>query len=873
MICEIRKGYIIMNKRLICLLMSMIVCMISSVPGVYAGSNNTENTVNLEKTLDFLRLVGIGDDYDTETTQYSDKVTKSVFADYVAKILGEDASDFDNVYYHDVPRDYWAAGAIGILTQKGILHGSGENKFYPDKEITRNEAIKIIVSALNYGYVAEADGGFPAGYINIASRLKLLDGVGASEYLTLYDMLKLLENALCIEELVIDGISGDNAEYRPNDKTLLNRVFNLYEEKGKMTACDEINATGDPFHEPDTAIIDNVKYLYDMINVIDYLGENIDFVYHYDEDTDVKKVVAMWKRDRENTRAITVDRNATFDKANFVLSYTNSTGKRQKVSISKGVVVFFNGEFVGSDVAEYFNKSCYDLKLFKRDETGDYDTALIWEYDNYSVSSIDSYNQVVYDKIDKTRTLNLEQNNYDKIDILDENGNKKSFEDITADNILCVYKSESGKRMQICISKKMISGTVSKTSSEENEITLTINDTEYGCVSNHSTRNVKIGNSVTAYLDVKGKIAYIDSQNKNYFPAYIIRAYEDEYENVQIKIINSDGEFVTLSCGSKVRIDGKTWKQGDILNALTEEGQTKQQLALFRVDSNEVVKQIDTAYVDYADETESKSLVNYVELASSSLFKKNGSVGKLGYKIMLDADTIIFSVPNSFSTREEDFDVKSFSELRIDDTYNAAAYKVEGDDAEYADIIVVKGKEWYISKSNEADILVKEISVALNSVGDAAEKLEGYSGSSPVSLTTDGEYSLISQGIKPGDILHVTKNKAGDIKGATVAFKYGGSSRPKNLSINAGYRQIMGYANKKVGQNIQIGYDSAESFDEVFNLSDIPVLIYAPSGKEKIRVGSINDIKTYDVYGSNCSDVYIQAYSATIKLVVAYQEW
>lgn len=861
-----------MNKKFICLFMSIIICMISSVSGVWADSYNAGDTVNLKKTLDFLRLVGIGDDYDTETTQYSDKVTKAVFVDYVAKILGENSSGFDNVYYHDVPRDYWAAGAIGILTQKGILHGSGENKFYPDKEITRNEAVKIIVSALNYRDVAEAAGGFPTGYINIASRLKLLDGVGASEYLTLYDMLKLLENALCTEELVIDNISGGNVEYGSNDKTLLNRVFNLYKEKGKMTACDEINATGDLFLESDTAIIDNVKYLYDLINVIDYLGENVEFVYHYDEDTDEKKIVAIWKSEKENTRTITVDRDASFDETNFVLSYTNSTGKQQKVSISKGVVVFFNGEFVGSNVAEYFNKSCYDLKLFKRNETGDYDTAIIWEYDNYSVSSIDSYNQVVYDKIDKTRTLNLEQNNYDKIDILDESGNKTSFEDIAAGNILCVYKSESGKRIKIHISNKMISGTVSKISSEENEITLTVDDIDYRCVINNSTRNVKTGDSVTAYLDIKGKIAYIDGQKKSYFPAYIIKAYEDDYENVQIKIINSNGEFVTLSCGSKVRIDGTTLKQGDILNVLADEGQTKQQLALFRVDSNEVVKQIDTAYVDHSYEKESNSLVNYVK-SSNSLFKKIGSVGKLGYKIMLNADTVVFSAPNSFSTKQEDFDVKSFSEFRIDDTYDAEAYKVEGDDAEYADIIVVKGKDWYISKSNEADILVKEINEALNSAGDVAEQLEGYSGSSPVSLTTDGEYSLISQGVKPGDILRITKNKAGNIKGATVAFKYGGSSRPKNLTINAGYRQIIGYANKKVGQNIQIGYDSAESFDEVFSLSDIPVLIYTTSEKGKIRVGSINDIKTYDVYGSNCSDVYIQLNGTNIKMVVAYQEW
>lgn len=859
-----------MNKKILCLFLSMIIGVMAIMPSVSAESNDVVDSKDIENTLEFLQVIGMGTDYDTETTQFSDKITRAVFVDNVVKMLGEDATQYNAVYYHDVSRDYWAAGAIGYLTQRGILHGSGEDKFYPDGEITKNEAYKIIISVLNYGEIAEAEGGFPTGYIKLASKLDISDGVTGSEYVTIYDMLKLIENALCAEELEATVFSNSGIEYKTSEKTLLNRVFDFYEESGVVTACEEINATGEVLDDEDTAIIDDVKYKYELTNMLEYLGDEVDFIYHYDNKSDKKKIVKVWKRKGNNSLEIAVDGDASFDETNYTLSYMDSNGKSRRTNISKGVIVFFNGEFVGSNIDDYFNKNHYDLKLFKSNGSNGYDTALIWEYENYSVKSKEAYGQIIYNNIDNTKILNLEENNYDKIDIINAQNDKLTFEDIALGNILSVYKSESGKRIRVVVSNKQISGVVSSIGTQKNESDIEVDDTTYVCY-NEALRNVKPGDNITAYFDVKDKIAYIDRQGSDFFLAYIIGAKESGgFHSVEVKMIKDNGEVVVLSCDDKIKIDGKTAKHEEIISELKEDGTTKQRLVCITVNADNIIKEIDTEYINPSYETEDESLTNYIELTRSCVFKKTNTIGKLGSRILLDKNTVVFSVPNGYTTNEDEFSIKNLSDFVVDQTYDVAAYKVYNKDVDYSDILIVKGKEWYDSKNSDVDILVESIGSAINSVGDSAEVLHGYSGKSYISLSTDGEYSLKSAGINPGDVLRVTKNKYGDIKNATIAYKYGGEDKPRDSSVGLGYRKLFGYAHKTVGSTLQMGFDNAEDFDEAFELSDVPVLVFNPDERQVIRVGSIDDLKTYDIYGAECSNIYVQAHTSLAKMVVVY---
>ena len=106
-------------------------------------------------------LQRIGNDYDVDTTQFDTEVTRAVYAEYITKLIGEDNLKCDTVYYHDVSRDYWAFDYIGHLTEKGLIRGNGDNYFYPDNVITKNEAVAILMSILKYNNIADNTEGFP----------------------------------------------------------------------------------------------------------------------------------------------------------------------------------------------------------------------------------------------------------------------------------------------------------------------------------------------------------------------------------------------------------------------------------------------------------------------------------------------------------------------------------------------------------------------------------------------------------------------------------------------------------------------------------------------------------------------------------------
>ena len=50
--------------------------------------------------------------------------------------------------YSDVPKEHWAYTAIETLSQKGVISGNGSGNFEPDKNVSREEFVKMIVVAL-----------------------------------------------------------------------------------------------------------------------------------------------------------------------------------------------------------------------------------------------------------------------------------------------------------------------------------------------------------------------------------------------------------------------------------------------------------------------------------------------------------------------------------------------------------------------------------------------------------------------------------------------------------------------------------------------------------------------------------------------------
>ena len=79
-------------------------------------------------------------------------VTRSEFSALVTRMMNYDKNEYRNVFT-DVSSDSWYAGDVQTLYDKKIINGVSENEFAPNELITREQGAKILVGLYekNYG--------------------------------------------------------------------------------------------------------------------------------------------------------------------------------------------------------------------------------------------------------------------------------------------------------------------------------------------------------------------------------------------------------------------------------------------------------------------------------------------------------------------------------------------------------------------------------------------------------------------------------------------------------------------------------------------------------------------------------------------------
>ncbi|NOU98282.1 hypothetical protein GC093_34430 [Paenibacillus sp. LMG 31456] len=128
--------------------------------------------------------------------------------------------------FTDVSTNYsWAKEAIEFLASKGIIQGTSDTTFDPDKKITRADFITLLVRALdmkaefssNFNDVSSSDYYYQA--LGIAKQLGIASGVGDNLFnpkqeISRQDMMVLCARALQLsEKLKLTGNTSDLASY------------------------------------------------------------------------------------------------------------------------------------------------------------------------------------------------------------------------------------------------------------------------------------------------------------------------------------------------------------------------------------------------------------------------------------------------------------------------------------------------------------------------------------------------------------------------------------------------------------------------------------------------------------------------------------
>ncbi len=126
-----------------------------------------------------LSAFGIMSGYDENTFAPNDYLTRSQVVKIVVSplIYGEGGSVLRSggMEINDVDVNNWAYGYWQQALNKGIINGFGDGGVHPDENVTYAQLAKMLVVAVGYSSRAEGNGGYPLGYVDTGSRLRILD--------------------------------------------------------------------------------------------------------------------------------------------------------------------------------------------------------------------------------------------------------------------------------------------------------------------------------------------------------------------------------------------------------------------------------------------------------------------------------------------------------------------------------------------------------------------------------------------------------------------------------------------------------------------------------------------------------------------------
>ena len=232
------------------------------------------------------------------------------------------------------------------------------DQMYPDKNITANEAVAMILRAIGY------DIQFSKGKSvrEVAWDADIGSGLDFSAELTKEDVAQIIYDTLYADTLKANlNVGMGKAE------TVLYEFFGLQYMDGVVDGVDGKSLYGRSVPE-DMISIDEVLYTVACEADESLLGKYVRF-YYSEEDEEVRAIVP-----RKNTFLV-INADSIIDSTNTEIVYYNENGKSKKAKIEAGADILYNGDVV-NDISEYIPQNG-EITLLDRKDNGVYDVVFI----------------------------------------------------------------------------------------------------------------------------------------------------------------------------------------------------------------------------------------------------------------------------------------------------------------------------------------------------------------------------------------------------------------------------------------------------------------------------------------------------------------
>ena len=551
----------------------------------------------------------------------------------------------------------------------------------------------------------------------------------------------------------------------------------------------------------------------------------------------------------------------------YTMVYDNGD-KEKSLKLASDTRMIVNG------IAKAYDGSLIDTNLngeviVKRSGTSAYDVVVVNQYSSLIIESIDYTNEVVYDKINVVRKLDLKeliQNNRCSISIY---GKDAEFSELSIGLILAVYQSPDKDYIRITADKNMVSGTITKS----NEDKLWVDDKEY--VLAKEQKNVElseyIGKQSEVYLNIDQEVIFISkvADETERYGYLIAGTTQGTFEQtVVLKMLSDDGIIKVLRVADSADINDVHYNKSAeaVLELLYIDAQWQQQLLKYQTNADGEIIVLKTAGTNWLKAEEGDFYCSHEK--EKLTYRKDNPVYTFGMKYMLDTSTKVFVIPTRESDNEEDFAVKSVTYFSNNTNYNVAAYDTSK--AGYTGVVVCWSNLNSTSTNKRSNnIMVDFIASSLDEEGNPVKMLSGIMNGAYTEALSDGTIDFTVKDansdireLERGDIIYAAFNNKSKICGIRLLYDAKNSAYIplEGTPLNSNWT-IHGAVYSKDGNYALVSKTADGMLSTIFadvtaadlyaiNLSK-SVVVICDRERDRIYLGTVDDLQSYVVSGED----------------------
>ena len=424
-------------KKMLTMFVAVVMILTMATPTFAASFTDTAGK-NCETAVEVLAALGIVEGKSAGAYEPDSSLTRAEMATIILRTMNMAEAAEGKAIFSDVPSSHWAYANIAAAYGMGIVNGTSATTFEPDKAVTYEQAVKMVVAALGYGVQADALGGYPSGYLAKATQLDLLKGVEKGGEMKRGNMAVLLYNALDTE-LFLQYTFGDEAyDFETNEtKTLLSYYLKVNHTVATVEATYAASAVSPaPKLLSDEVRIGGVTMKAGETDAKSMLGMRADVYTREDEITEKPIILAIVPRPTVATVDLVAKDIEGLD--GMSLSYVDAEGVQREADLTNAKVVY-NGRIASKDEA-HLKPAIGTVRLIS--DNNEYKYAIVENFTNHVADITDAEKNTVYFK-DGTPAMVIDQtDNSMVISFTDAEGMPLALADIAPWDILSIAKSE-----------------------------------------------------------------------------------------------------------------------------------------------------------------------------------------------------------------------------------------------------------------------------------------------------------------------------------------------------------------------------------------------------------------------------------------------